>query len=167
MAVLPSGVVTRLRSAAVGLAVAAIVATVPGCADDSSDDSGDGAADGAATVTPDSSSSDDAQSSDDDESGGQVEAYPRCEDAAGCFLAGFESCISPGSGNSEGFCTVGCSDAGECETPATGDASPTCEDLSGEGAICYLECTGGTCPDGMACNDQLFATRAVCFWAPA
>ena len=137
----------------------------PGCGDDSEDDSGDGVADGAGTMP--GSSSNAATDDDDDESGaGQEGAYPRCEDAAGCFLAGFDSCISPGSGNSQGFCTVECAEASECETPGSGTAIPTCEDLSGEGAICYLECTGCTCPDGMECNDQLFATRAVCFWAP-
>jgi hypothetical protein len=55
-----------------------------------------------------------------------------------------------------------CGDAGDCGTPATGDATVTCSDLTGGGTnICWLDCIGGAdCPDGMVCEAD------VCAWAP-
>lgn len=143
--------------------VAIIAASLTlGCGDDGDDGSTSVGATTAAATGSTSAATGGAQSTGAEEQG----PYPRCEGASSCFLSGFESCILPGAGTADGFCTSSCTDASVCETPATGTATPTCEDLSGDGPICYLECSTGTCPDGMVCNDQLFATRSVCFWRP-
>lgn len=148
------------------VAASVVLALTNACGGDSD---GDDTSVGATSTTAPSTESAASSATTDAAATGTVgEApYQRCEGAPECFLAGFESCILPGAGTQGGFCTVSCGDASECDTPSTGTAVATCEDLSGDGPICYLECSAGTCPGGMACNDQLFASRAVCFWLPA
>lgn len=149
-----------------GLAIRVLAAlTVVGCGDDSGDG---GTSVGATSMTTMTSTSADTDGTGDAAGSGSTDEgpYPRCQDAPSCFLAGYDSCILPGAGTQDGFCTSNCQDASSCEAPQTGTATATCEDLSGNGPFCYLECTSGTCPDGMACNDQLFPERAVCFWPP-
>jgi hypothetical protein len=53
-----------------------------------------------------------------------------------------------------------CIDACDCfAPPPTGTAVVACDNvLEGGGSACYLDCTTGTCPDGMECQSN------ICFW---
>ena len=72
-----------------------------------------------------------------------------------------EVCLTAGT---EAVCGLGgCMADGDCPVPATGDAAPICQDLSGMGDLfCILDCSAGqTCPDGMICDEGI---GGVCIW---
>ena len=74
---------------------------------------------------------------------------------------GDEFCVGTMSGT-EAVCAYPCNEASDCpDQPAGGNASSTCEDITGDGIPeCQIDCGGSeTCPDGMFCfSDNL------CVW---
>lgn len=90
-----------------------------------------------------------------------MDGYGDCannDPAVACLMD--EECIGDGTGNA--VCLEqGCMDAGDCAVPATGNAVPTCLDVTNDMVTdCYLDCSGGeACPDGMAC-----VLDFVCIW---
>ncbi len=72
-----------------------------------------------------------------------------------------EACLGVMTG--EAVCSEqDCGVDADCPLPATGDAVPTCMNITGMDGIndCYLSCAGGlTCPDGMTCYMNF-----LCFW---
>lgn len=77
-------------------------------------------------------------------------------------LAG-ELCIVDGDPVTAAVCSEqSCASESDCPTaPATGDASRTCEDVTGDTVPeCWLSCgSGETCPDGMSCFGGF-----ICVW---
>lgn len=115
-----------------------------GMADSSS---GDDATTAATTDGPGTTTGESGESSSGDPPG---DAYPPCMDVGEC-PAPYDVCWPPfGGGN---FCSVECMDAGECPEPTSGDAVPVCEGPPGGVQGCVLDCSMGTCPDGMDCVD--------------
>lgn len=75
------------------------------------------------------------------------------------------SCINSGNPIEVVVCGLDCATACDCPPPgATGDATVTCGDLTGEGDDeCYLSCANGeTCPDGMVCRTDGMGNPVYC-----
>lgn len=147
---------------------ARILALAVACGVCGGDDAADDGAASSGATTASTAASEDASAGASESTGVDAEPYGRCTLASSCFLANAGiACIAPGDG-SEGFCAAGCADASECPDAPSGH-SPTCEDLSGQGSVCYLECGSGSCPDGMTCRQlaTTAGTRSICFWSPA
>lgn len=140
-----------------------LVLVLTGCGGDDQGDSGasassstNGSADGTEGATTQTGSS----------TGAEVEPYGPCTLASSCFLAGAgDACISAGDG-SGGFCAASCTEVSACPEPPAG-ATPGCEDLSGMGPVCFLDCEAGMCPDGMTCRAIATAAgeQSICFWS--
>jgi hypothetical protein len=79
------------------------------------------------------------------------ESYPGCMAVEEC-PAPYTLCWPPPEIAPPNFCTLACSDAGQCPLPTSGAATPVCEDLPSID-ICVLDCSAGVCPDGMFCLD--------------
>lgn len=83
---------------------------------------------------------------------------------AGCLQVLNAICISDPV-TRVGFCTApGCSDPMlDCDPAPAGTASPTCID-DGVDVFCALDCSAGTCPDGMTCSriTVMGAFREIC-----
>lgn len=57
----------------------------------------------------------------------------------------------------------GCETAQDCTRSVTGGDAPwACADLDGNGNACYLDCSAGTCPEGMVCSNG-----DACVWESA
>jgi hypothetical protein len=77
---------------------------------------------------------------------------------------GFIGCLVRTDMEEYNTCFIsGCEDACDCfAPPATGTAVVECAEILAEGGTgCHLNCSNGTCPDGMECLGE------TCFWPPA
>jgi len=104
-----------------------------------------------ATTDPDTSGTDTGTS--DGSSSGEppADAYPACMADEDCSEP-YTLCWPPKNFGTPNFCTLECTDAGECPVPTSGEATPVCEGPP-DTNICVLDCTEGECPDGMNCVD--------------
>jgi hypothetical protein len=69
---------------------------------------------------------------------------PRCDPP-------YDLCNVFGGGSAPHHCTYTCESVDTCPAPETGTATPVCEPGNGPENVCKLDCTSGTCPEGMAC----------------
>ena len=137
--------------------------------DDDDDDDAEGTSGAGSTSGPpdgdDDDDDDDAMGSTDDGAAGSSDGgggvnpgdqpangmWAPCvmDDFANCGAA--DTCVHLGA---DGFCTVqGCTNpAVDCDpAPAGTSVTPICADAVST-AVCALDCTAGSCPNGMACT---------------
>lgn len=85
-----------------------------------------------------------------------------------CAIDSEPECPDPQKCNR--VCLPDCGDLhGDCPAAPEGAPQPTCLPV-GEGVgFCAIECGGGTCPDGMQCEqwDGLGGVLSICMWPPA
>lgn len=61
----------------------------------------------------------------------------------------------------KGICSPPCMNNAECDSPASGDATPVCAPLNNQISACLLDCSSGqTCPTGMLCDP----IHSICTW---
>lgn len=130
---------------------------------DDDDDVGSASGAGSTSAPPDGDDDDDAMGSTDEGGAGSSDgagANPGDQPANGmwasCVMDDFancgaaDTCVHLGA---DGFCTVqGCTNpAVDCDpAPAGTSVTPICADAVST-AVCALDCTAGSCPNGMAC----------------
>lgn len=91
--------------------------------------------------------------------------FSACQASAECVPLDY--CVFPGG--EPGFCTEICPGDGPegCEPGPGGSASPTCLDVGlPDGAqVCALDCSEGSCPGGMRCEEIATGNgaRTICF----
>ena len=74
---------------------------------------------------------------------------------------GWISCLNSSQSDGSSVCMItDCVDVCDCfAPPPTGTAEVACDAvLEGGGTACYLDCSAGSCPDGMECQNS------ICFW---
>lgn len=88
--------------------------------------------------------------------------YAPCENDASTCAPGVYVCThSLHDGLEFSVCTPFCDDDDQCPTPATGNATPTCN-TADEPNLCTLDCSQGQqCPDDMVCDLQ---GSGACMW---
>jgi hypothetical protein len=77
---------------------------------------------------------------------------------------GFIGCLNSSQEDGSNVCFIsGCEDACDCfAPPTTGTATVVCAAILADGGNgCALDCSAGTCPDGMECQNN------TCFWPGA
>lgn len=134
------------------LSIGLLLLALAGCDDGAASDAGpsaDGGAllDGGGTTDAGAPADDAGPASD---AGSSVYVACRFDPQPMCD-APFDLCNVYGGGSAPHHCTFTCASAATCPAPESGTATPVCEAGNGPEMVCKLDCSAGTCPDGMSC----------------